>query len=403
MRILAVHTSTLPDRMGGSERVVWELARGLTARGHDVRILVPRPARALPPVSRADGLTIVRYYDPFLSFALLYGPSLALARRAIAGAVRAWRPDVVHTHQAIPGLAAAWAGCGPRCFTFYGPWHLEFLSEASQRAGAPRFKRWTRRLWMPAKAALIRGLEGGAVRRSDRVVVLSRYSAAQVADIHGAEGAGVVLIPGGVDVGRFVPAPDRDAVRKSLGLDGAGPLLFTVRRLVPRMGLEGLLEAMRLLPAARLVVGGTGTLRPRLEAAAARLGVADRVRFVGFIPDSTLPAYYQAADLVVLPSVALEGFGLITLEALACGTPVVSAPGCGAVDVLAPLAPSWLASDHRPASLASAVGGALDTLSADPATRERCRRHATTYAWERISAEYEALYRSLGGLSSPRP
>lgn len=380
--------------------MVWELARGLTARGHEVRILVPRQARALPPVSRADGLTIMRYYDPFMSFALLYGPSLVLARRAIAVASRGWRPDIVHTHQAIPGLAAAWAGCGPRCFTFYGPWHLEFLSEASQRVGAPPLQRWTRRLWMPAKARLTRAIEGEAVRRSDRVVVLSGYSAAQVADIHGVSGDGVVRIPGGVDIERFVPASDRDAVRKTLGLEGAGPLLFTVRRLVPRMGLEGLLEAMRLLPDARLVVGGGGTLRPRLEETAARLGIAGRVRFAGFIPDAALPAYYQAADLVVLPSVALEGFGLITLEALACGTPVVSAPGCGTVDVLTSLAPSWIAADHRPASLARAAVEALEVAAADPETRARCRRHAVDYSWPRITADYEALYRSLGARSS---
>src|SRR5574337_156518 len=149
------------------------------------------------------------------------------------------------------------------------------------------------------------------------------------------------------------------------------------------------------LPGMRLVIGGSGWLRPRLEAAAAALGVADRVSFAGFVADAELPRYYQAADLVVLPSVALEGCGLITLEALACGTPVVATPEGGAVDVLSPLEPAWLAKDRSPAALAAAIRAALERLPTDPTVGERCRAHAVGYAWERIVGRYEALYQSV--------
>src|SRR5207247_2514537 len=166
----------------------------------------------------------------------------------------------------------------------------------------------------------------------------------------------------------FVPRLERREARSRLGLAGEGPLLFTVRRLVPRMGLEPLLHALARLPDARLVIGGSGWLRPRLEASASALGVASRVRFAGRIDDADLPVFYQAADLVVLPSVALEGFGLITLEALACGTPVVATAKSGATDVVAPLAPSWIAPDASPAvptAWRTALG--LVPLSAPPA------------------------------------
>ena len=128
-----------------------------------------------------------------------------------------------------------------------------------------------------------------------------------------------------------------------------------------------------------------------------RCGVAGRVRFAGFLPEADLPRYYQAADLVVLPSVALEGFGLIMLEALACGTPVVATPEGGAVDVLSPFEPAWLAADATSAMLARTIKSVLASLSGDPKIHERCRAHAMGYAWERIVGRYEALYQPLGG------
>lgn len=383
--------------MGGSERVVWELARGLVARGHEPRILVPQATRSLSGWSTIDGVTIVRYHDPFMSFGVLYLPSLALARRALRATVRRWPADIVHAHHGISGLAAVWAGLVPRCYTFYGPWHLEFLSEAAQRPDLTRLKRQTGRLWMPAKARLARLIERAAVRGSQHVVVLSRFSARQVEDIHMATRTRITVIPGGVDLECFTPAADRRAERASLGLAVEGSLLFTVRRLVPRMGLEGLLRALAQLPGVRLVIGGSGILRASLERTAIRLGVADRVRFAGFIPDEQLARYYQAADLVVLPSLALEGFGLITLEALACGTPVVATPESGATDVLGSLEPSWLAPDREPATFARTVAAALARLPAEPDLAARCRAHAEGYGWTRIVGQYELLYQALRG------
>jgi glycosyltransferase involved in cell wall biosynthesis len=395
MRVLIVHTSTLPDRMGGSERVVWELARGLVVRGHEPRILVPRTARSLPARSTIDGITVVRYHDPFMSFGVLYFPSLLLARAALRATVRHWSTDIVHAHHGISGLAAALADLGPRCYTFYGPWHLEFLSEAAQRPDLTRLQRQTARLWMPAKARLTRLIERAAVRRSEHVVVLSRFSARQVEDIHGATRSRTTVIPGGVDLERFTLATNRQAAREALGLSVDGSLLFTVRRLVPRMGLEGLLCALAQLPGVELVIGGSGILRASLEQTAVRFGVAHRVRFVGFIPDEQLARYYQAADLVVLPSLALEGFGLITLEALACGTPVVATPESGATDVLGSLEPAWLAPDREPATFARTVAAVLASLSSEADLAVRCRAHAARYGWTRIVGEYERLYRGL--------
>jgi glycosyltransferase involved in cell wall biosynthesis len=153
------------------------------------------------------------------------------------------------------------------------------------------------------------------------------------------------------------------------------------------------------LPGVRLVIGGSGILRTSLEQRATHLGLADRVQFAGFIPDEQLARYYQAADLVVLPSLALEGFGLITLEALACGTPVVATPESGATDVLGALEPTWLAPDREPATLARTVAGVLATIPSQTDMGGRCRAHAEHYGWAGIVGQYEELYR--GGWTPP--
>jgi len=395
MRVLLAATSTLPDRMGGSERVIWHLARGLVGRGHHVRIVVPRGRGELAAASQIDGIEIRRYRDRVHSFATLYATSLAAARRAIAIQLRDWRPDIVHAHHGISGLAARWAGADPRCYTFYGPWHLEFLSEVAERHEISRGKRWTKRVWAPAKAALARSIERAATRGSARAIVLSDYSRRQLAELHGLDGARVTLIPGGVDLAQFAPTLGRSAARKSCGLPPAAPILLTVRRLVPRMGLLVLLRALTRLPRVTLVIGGAGWLRSELESAAGELGVAPRVRFAGFIPDAELPSYYQAADLVVLPSVALEGFGLVALEALACGTPVVATADSGTTDLVGPLGDPWLASDATPETLATAIAAGLERSAADGALRERCRARAADYSWDTVVSQYEMLYRSL--------
>ncbi|MBI1845731.1 MAG: glycosyltransferase family 4 protein, partial [Candidatus Rokubacteria bacterium] len=346
-----------------------------------------------PAESVHQGITVRRYHDPWHAFAALYLPSVLLARAALRRAARDWSADLVHAHHGISGLGAARAHLGPRCYTFYGPWHLQLLAESATRRDRPAVTRWARRAWTPSKTALTRRIERAALRASARPVVLSRYSARQLETIHGVPAARTTIVPGGVDLDRFRPAAGRGAPRHALGLAASGPLVFTARRLVPDMGLEGLIEAMAALPGVRLVVGGDGWLRPRLVAQVMHLGLVDRVTFAGFIPEEALPLYYQAADLVVMPSVALEGFGLIALEALACGTPMVATADCGVVDVLEPLEPSWIAADASPAALARTIGPALEAVAGDPSVFARCRGHAETYPWSRMVEAYEALYR----------
>jgi glycosyltransferase involved in cell wall biosynthesis len=247
-------------------------------------------------------------------------------------------------------------------------------------------------------------MEGRALRNCDRIVVLSDFSRRLLQTIHRGVNASVVAISGGVDVEHFHPAPDRSGLRDKLNLPKDVLLLLTVRDLEQRMGIDILLRALRRLPSDRpyqCLIGGTGPLRAFLEELAHRLGIAERVRFLGHIPEEQLPLYYQAADLFVLPTRSHEGFGLVTVEALACGTPVVATPAGATPEILGPLDRRLLASDPGELALASSLMEALP-LAGDEEFRRRCRIYAkTNYSWNRHTEALENVLLAAAGEKRP--
>jgi glycosyltransferase involved in cell wall biosynthesis len=133
-------------------------------------------------------------------------------------------------------------------------------------------------------------------------------------------------------------------------------ILFTVRNLVQRMGLENLIIAFHKLGKEatdiHLVIGGKGPLEDGLIALARSFGIEQKVHFTGFISEDQLPLYYQMADLFVLPTRELEGFGLVTLEAMASGLPVIGTPVGGTKEILGKFNPEFLFDDTQPDSIA---------------------------------------------------
>lgn len=247
-------------------------------------------------------------------------------------------------------------------------------------------------------------VEGACLRRATRIHVLSNFSAHQLWKLYRIPADRIVKIPGGVDTERFRPASDRNAVRQALGLPACRPVLFTVRNLEARMGLDILIRAMvvlrRHIPKVLLLIGGAGSLRGQLEALIDSLDLRSHVRLLGFVAETELPLYYQAADVFVLPSRELEGFGLVTVEALACGTPVLGTPVGATPEILLPLNPHLVFRDTTPEAMAEGIGRALVAEGGDAVvdqhSRQACRRHAEThYAWEQSLTELEETLRGL--------
>ena len=183
------------------------------------------------------------------------------------------------------------------------------------------------------------------------------------------------IVPGGVDLERFPLKPERPR--------HAPPAILTVRNLVRRMGLDALIDAAILLKESgidfELGIGGEGPLNQELRNLARPLGAA--CRFLGRIPEEKLPEYYRAADLFVLPTAAIEGFGLVILEAFASGTPVLGTP-IGAIPELVGLqGEGYLSTGITAPEIADAIRHFL--TRPDPVSTSALRQIAEDYSWSR--------------------
>ena len=311
---MSLHIGIEYDR-GGAGRVISELMLSLPEAGFRFRCLVGGPMNA----SAMTG-GIVDSFAPAEASLL---QRLRGARRGIGAALAQWKPEIVASHFAMYTAPALDLLQGRRNVThFHGPWCSESLEEGKGRAAA----------------ALKLRLVAAGYRRADRVIVLSEAFGRLVTSTFGVAEERVRLVPGSVDTERFALTGPREDSRRALGLPLDRPVLVTVRRLVHRMGLATLLEAMpaivRAVPEVLLCLAGSGPLRGALEAQVEALGLKDHVRFLGFVTEAMLPHLYYAADLNLVPTTALEGFGLVAAEAMATGTPSMVTPVGGLPEVV---------------------------------------------------------------------
>jgi glycosyltransferase involved in cell wall biosynthesis/SAM-dependent methyltransferase len=395
LRILAIADVSPLSVPGGAERTLWEQARRLVRRGHDVRVLCRAPAPAPAAAVVREGVRIVEFASVRRSPADLYRSTLAGARRSAARLLAEQDADLINVYQPLSGYGVLASPIGrrlPSLYSFLSPAPLEYRSRermtAHHRTGVTGVAGLAA-LWVAERACL---------RRATRIHVMSDFSVSLVWRLYRIPAERTVKIPGGVDVERFQPAADRRQVRAGLGLPVDGPLLLTVRNLEARMGLDTLIAAMvglvRRSPELRLLIGGAGSHRDTLERQVGQLGLDKHVTFLGFVPDADLPRYYQAADVFVLPTRELEGFGLVTAEALACGTPVLGTPIGATPELLESLDPALVFSDATAAAMEADLGAFLDRLARDPVgrvrLREACRRHAESrFGWEHVVDDLE--------------
>ena len=191
----------------------------------------------------------------------------------------------------------------------------------------------------------------------------------------------------GVDLQRFAPL-DREAARAKLGLDGY--TLLSVGRLSEVKGHDITIKALTRLPGVTLMLAGDGPDRPKLQALARELGVQDRVRFLGPVPQTELRTYYNAADLSVLAS-SREGWANVLLESMACGTPVVATSICGTPEVVASADAGRLMPERTPESLAEAV----QLLRASEPDRAATRRYAEGFSWDQTTQGQIDLFSNI--------
>jgi glycosyltransferase involved in cell wall biosynthesis len=398
VNILFVSDVSIGAVIGGAERVLFEQTTRLAARGHDVHILTRRLSTHQSDDEVIENVHEWRYPIDDASAVSYFISTLANGKRLFESLTKKHLFDCINFHQpfsAYEVLRSARADAIRKVYTCHSLAFEEYSSR-NPMPDSPVGK---------IKYALHRGLrkwiEGVALRRSDAIVVLSAFTKDKLLRHYGIADEKISVIPGGIDLGRFHPADDRRAIRSQLGLPPDKILLFTVRNLVRRMGLENLIVAMRDVVAAFpdiiLVIGGEGPLKRKLIHLTHSLGLEKYITLTGFIPEAVLPDYYRSADVFILPTVELEGFGLVTLEALASGTPVLGTPVGGTKEILGLFNPAYLFKDTSSESIAELIIKTGELFKNNPIhwkeVSSQCRLFAqNNYSWDKNIHVLEKLF-----------
>jgi glycosyltransferase involved in cell wall biosynthesis len=381
VRILVASGTWSPEQNGVS-RVATETARALAERGHHVTALVPRlgaaePAEEESPVHVQRALERGR-----LPLTLT---DVVQTKRHARSLTSSYDVLLAHGSMVAAGLARARLPA-PLAFVYHASLRRELRFLRSRM-------RWSRgRLVAYANGPIAAMSEREAVNRAAVTLVLSDFSRSLLEADHPGRLANVRLVSGGVDTASFHPGDGAAAARTRLGLDPSRRLLVTARRAEPRMGLEELLHAAALLDQADvdLVVAGGGPFESDLLRLVGELDLHGRVRILGRLTEDQLRDLYRAGDLFVLPTIAYEGFGMVTVEALASGTPVVGTPVGATPELLEPLDPRLVATGSDAAALAAAIRTALDFV--DGAFRARCRDYALRrFDWREAIGGWESV------------
>jgi glycosyltransferase involved in cell wall biosynthesis len=406
MNVVLLAEVTIEQVIGGAERVLRQQALGLAKLDHQVRVVARAPFESAEATLSIGSVTERRYPVTRTSEPVFVWSSVQNSLHAFDLTQQTCSVDVAMIHQSLAGL-------GPILFRYgmVGRWvyvchslaHEEYRTRAER--AATMIERVRRRFSMRAR----RWIERMVIRRCHHVVVLSEFMKRQVVEVHGISSNSITVIPGAADPAMFYPPRDRKDIRRELKIPESRTILFTVRNLVPRMGLEHLLDAMTMFGEEHrdllLLIGGEGQLRPRLEELIRSKGLQDSVQLLGFVPEEQLAKYYQASDLVVMPTLQLEGFGLVTVESLACGTPVMGTPVGAIPEVLSTVDPVLVTEGTDGGALAKTLRLLLKRFRDRPGERERLSQKgrdvvARRYNWMAHTADLDRLFVSL---SNHRP
>lgn len=396
LNILITSLRHYADSPGGAERLAHDEALFLAAQGHRVTVLGASEDDA-PPEQAEGNISLLRYRprsfhaaDPRRAWAH-QAAAKEILRKHIDAAV-----DIVHGHTPLPYLAATelFGNRARTVFSVHSPVTLEMEIAWPRRTLADKVRRGF-------GLQLVGRMERACLERSRAVTSDSDFTRQQLIRIHGDKVAGKVeVFPGWVDLSRFHIIDDRSSAKASLGWPLDVPVLFTLRRLVPRMGLDYLIRAVRVVrdrgQRMRLVIGGDGPLRNELKQLSVSLGLDEWIRFAGRVPDAELPRMYGACDAFVLPTAALECFGLIAIEALACGRPVLATPVAAIPELLSRFESRWLARSADEHAIADLISAFLSQELPAHSPAELRQRTQELFSQEKCLQQLSAFVLSVG-------
>ncbi len=400
--ILSLQFYAYPDAIGGAWKYTHEVNRRLVARGWPLHLITCKPDASLPDNETIDG---VNFHRLSASDAKQFFRLGRRVNRVIERIAEDTRIGLVHVHNPLIGYLAlnnAELDDAVKVVHVHSLWQDE---ERINRLGPETSPTLFSPIWWRLQA--IRYMEWREFRRADSCLFLSEYMRQSFLDYFPFKKPRLRVIPGGVDTDYFRPASSEQTtgmLREKLDLPTDVPVLLTVRRMEPRMGLDRLIDALKIVKGRKpdqnflLVMVGKGSMLEQLrkKVQVQVLGLGECIRFPGEISGDDLLAYYQTADIYILPTVELEGFGLSTVEALACGLPAMGTPVGGTLEILKALDERLLFSGTTAENMARRI----ETFLADPEPfrklKSNCRELALSrYGWEQVVDRIEEEFRLL--------
>lgn len=393
LTILSLQYHCYPDEVGGAWGLTYQVNKRLVSGGHNVHLITCKPNESLPNNEVIDGVTFhrisVRDSKSVLSL-------WRAVRRKVNHILKSGEIDLVHIHNPLVGFLAI---LHPQLWKvskvchFHSSWYDE---EKINQIGT-EISEIPWRLKIQLQFIKLMEWTGYAVSRS--ILFLSEYSKNRFLKYYPCTPPKLCVIPGGVDIEEFKPPnslEEVNSIREKLKLAADIPLLLSVRRLEQRMGLENLIRAAGILHRQnpelkfQMVLTGKGSLKGRLEELILEEGVSHCVKLVGLVPREHLPLYFRCADLFVLPTLAIEGFGLVTAEAMASGLPVMGTPIGATVEILKQVDERLLFSNTSPEALAEGIESFLKAPESFHELSAKCRGIAEAeYSWETVVKNIE--------------
>lgn len=375
MKILQIGEGWFPEEAGGLNRYYYDCAQYLPQVGIEVKGLVAGSSSIIQ-----DSKGHVQAFAPITSSLLQRWRGVRQATRQI---LSQGERTLIVSHFALYAFPCLGL-LGQRSLVthFHGPWALE-----SQMEGANPMTTWAKK-----------ALEQATYGRSTRFIVLSTTFRDILHEEYHIPLEQIHIIPGGTNLTRFdLPLSSVDS-RLKLGWSLENPSIFCVRRLAKRMGLENLITAFKQVhahyPDVMLYIAGKGPLTPILQEQIESLNLKGNVQLLGYIPDEQLPLAYRAANFSIVPTIDFEGFGLIVVESLAAGTPVLGTPVGGIPSILQPFCPDLILDGYTPQQLAQGMIEALSGKRQFP-SGQACKAYVKKhYAWSTIAQRIKSVYQA---------
>lgn len=269
----------------------------------------------------------------------------------------------------------------PKVVHFHTPWAYELLLNNKKHLFKDTYAK-----------------ETNIYNKADKIITLSQSFKDILIDKYNVDESKIIVIPGGADTRVFNLPISKEEARIKLGYPLDRKIILVVRRLIKRTGIDNLIKAINIVkkhhPDVLVLIAGEGTQKDYLANLINRLDLNKNIKFIGYVPQKTLPTVYKASDFTVVPSIDYEGFGISVIESLASGSPVLVTPIGGLPEIITPFSKDLVLENIRVSSLISKLNDILEDKIILPSSKD-CINYSLNYDWSTIGPKIINLYQAL--------